>query len=95
MEEPLFQNCQPGETCYFQYTIKKSDDLDDLLILINLSQKSKLQAFLHWTQYPSVKRGEHDYALGAVEPKQVADLFHDKWKMELFLDESPFVYDTA
>lgn len=56
LEAPLLQNCSPGETCYFQYTIKDNADMEDLLVLMNLSQKSKLQAFLHWTNYPSGKK---------------------------------------
>lgn len=45
------------------------------MILLNVSERSKLQLFLHWTNYPSEKASEHEYCFGNVPDELLKSLF--------------------
>ena len=66
LDAPFSATCSPESTKYFKYVIKDDSDLEDLMILLNISQRSKLQIYLHWTHYPSVEKDAHDICLGDV-----------------------------
>ena len=64
-EEPLF----------FKHAIEDTSDLEELLVLLNVSERKKLQVFLHTKPYPSAKTHEHELCLGDVPDELLANLF--------------------
>lgn len=64
------------------------------MILLNVSQKSKLQLFLHWTNYPSANKDEHDICLGNAPTEAFKAMLSNERKLDMFLEESPFKYDS-
>jgi hypothetical protein len=92
---PLNATCSIDQPKFFKYVIKDSSDLEDLMILLNVSERSKLQLYLHWTNYPSAKTSQHDYCLGAVQEEPLRKMLSDRFKTEIFVEESPYAYDST
>ena len=67
--------------------------MEELLILLNISERKRLQVYLHWTNYPSAKKYGHDVCLGALPTEPLGQLLADRERMEPFIEEVPFVYD--
>ena len=84
----------PDTPCFFKYAIREKSDLEELLILVNLSERKRLAVYLHWTNYPSANKNEHDYCLGALPSEPLSKLLADPARMELFTEEVPFEYDS-
>ena len=72
MNAPIQATCSSDNPCFFKYSIKDGSDLEELLILLNLSERKRLTAYIHWTTYPSQKKNEHGFCVGALPAEPFA-----------------------
>ena len=93
LDAPFQSNVSSDTPRYFKYRIQDASDLEDLMILLNVSQKSKVQLFLHWTNYPSANKDEHDICLGNAPTEALKMMLSSERKLDMFLEESPFKYE--
>ena len=80
-EEPLF----------FSYSLESLAEPENQLLLLNVSNRTKLQVYLHLHPFPD--ETSHHYPLGDVPQKALKDLFNTARKMQIFEDSSPYIYD--
>ena len=78
------------DSVFFKYTIQDTSDLENLLLLLNVSKKKDLQIFIHKTSYPSELRNEYDYALGDVPEHVLKAMSLNYYMKEMYHDASPF-----
>lgn len=76
---------------FFKYTLENIDEWETDLVLLNLSNRSKLQVYVGSSPFPDETK--HEYPLGDVPRKVLKALFKNSLKMEIFEDSSPYVYD--
>lgn len=52
------------DSAFFKFEISDTSDLENHLLLLNVSRKNNLRVFIHKKSYPSQLFNEHEYALG-------------------------------
>jgi len=75
----------------FTYDLANIEELENTLLLLNVSNRKRLQVYVHNHTFPD--RNNHYYPLGDVGKKALQELFKSRKKMEVFEDSSPFVYE--
>ena len=55
---------------FFKYFIEDVSDLDNILLLLNLSNKKDLQVYINLVEYPSIERNQHVFVIGDI-PKPI------------------------
>ena len=68
-EKPLF----------FSYSLEELKDPEDYLLLLNVSNRTKLQVYVHFHSFPD--QTSHYYPLGDVPESVLKALFANKKKM--------------
>ena len=63
------------------------------MILLNISERSKVQVYLHWSHYPSAKLGQHDVCLGDLPAQVLQKMLSNQAQMDQFTEEAPYAYD--
>ena len=63
------------DSMFFKYTIANTSDLENLLLLINVSNRKHLQVYIHKNSYPSEQFSEHEYALGDIPEHVLRAMF--------------------
>jgi len=58
---------------YFTYDLEHVDELENHLLLLNVSNKSKIAVYVHLHPFPD--NTYHHYPLGNVSKKELAVLF--------------------
>ena len=58
------------DSLFFKYTIEDTSDLENMLLLLNVSKKKDLQIYINSRSYPSDLRNEYEFAVGDI-PEQV------------------------
>ena len=77
---------------FFSFKIAHIADLENNLILLNVSNRCQLQIYLdRKTAFPDSEN--HFFSLGDVSETVLEKLFKSSLKMETFEESSPFVYD--
>mmetsp|Transcript_39918 Transcript_39918/g.52235 ORF Transcript_39918/g.52235 Transcript_39918/m.52235 type:complete len:133 (-) Transcript_39918:44-442(-) len=76
---------------YFTYSLAHVDELENHLVLLNVSNRKKLQVYVHLHAFPD--RTYHQYPLGNAPKEALAALFKQSLRMEVFEDSTPFIYD--
>ena len=69
------------------------DDIEDHLFLLNVSNRKRLQVYLHLHDFPD--ETYFQYPLGDVPKYSLAVLFKQALRMEIFEDSSPYIYDES
>ena len=59
---------------FFKYTVSKETDLEKLLLLLNVTNKSGIQVYINKQEYPTPEKDMHLYAFGDV-PNQIIQQF--------------------
>ena len=67
-------NVTVSDSVFFKYTIEDLSDLENLLLLLNVSNKTDLQIYMHGNRYPSAKHDEHLYAIGDLPKPLLQDM---------------------
>ena len=67
------------------------EELENHLLLLNISNKSRLQVYLHIHPFPD--EINHHYPLGDLPFNVLKELFKATRKMHIFEDSMPYVYD--
>lgn len=79
----------------FKYEIQDKTDLENLLILVNLSKKKHLEVYIGKNNYANSNIEEHLLAVGNI-PRQIIELSQQRVSMlELLQDLTPFKYEAA
>ena len=55
-----------SDSLFFKYQIQDTTDLENLLLLLNISNRKHLQVYIHKNSYPSQTVLEHEYAIGDI-----------------------------
>ena len=63
------------DSLYFKYTIEDTSDLENMLLLLNVSKRKDLQIYMHSRSYPSDLFNEHEYALGDIPEHVIRAMF--------------------
>lgn len=90
LEAPL-QATVTDKPLYFTYNLEHVEELENHLLLLNVSNRTKLQVYVHVHPFPDSTY--HHYPLGNVPKSALAVLFKQSLKMEIFEDSTPFIYD--
>ena len=80
------------DSLYFKYTIEDTSDLENMLLLLNVSNRKDLQIYIHSRSYPSDLFGEHEYALGDIPEHVIRAMFQNYYMKEMYHDANPFHY---
>ena len=80
------------DSLYFKYTIEDTSDLENMLLLLNVSNRKDLQIYIHSRTYPSDLFGEHEYALGDIPEHVIRAMFQNYYMKEMYHDANPFHY---
>ena len=93
MDPPLSVTVQ--DSVFFKYTIEDTSDLEQMLLLLNVSKKKDLQVYMHCKSYPSDLFNEHDYALGDIPEHVLRHMFQNYYMREMYHDATPFHYISS
>jgi len=63
------------------------------MILLNISERSKVQVYLHWSRYPSAKLDQHYLCLGDLPAQVIQKMLSNQAQMDSFTEEAPYEYD--
>ena len=83
------------DSLFFKYTIENTADLENMLLLLNISKKEDLQVYIHKNSYPSDLFNEHDYALGDIPEHVLRAMYQNYYMREMYHDATPFHYVCA
>ena len=64
-----------NDSLFFKYTIDEKTDLEDKLLLLNVSNREDLQIYINSHSYPSSKKNEFEYALGDLPERVLKSMF--------------------
>ena len=81
------------DALFFTYSVESVEELENHLLLLNVSNRTKLQVYVHLHPFPDEKN--HHYPLGDVPDYALKALFKASLKMEIFEDSSPYIYDKV
>mmetsp|Transcript_36906 Transcript_36906/g.48500 ORF Transcript_36906/g.48500 Transcript_36906/m.48500 type:complete len:224 (+) Transcript_36906:560-1231(+) len=84
-----------ADSIFFKYTIEDKSDLENLLLLLNISKKKDLEIYVHSQAYPTSEFNEHGYALGDVPEFVIRSIFKNYYMREMYHDANPFQYVRA
>ena len=73
-EMPPFE-ATVNDSLFFKYTIEDTTDLENMLLLLNVSKRKDLQIYIHSRSYPSDLFREHEYALGDIPEHVIRAMF--------------------
>ena len=76
---------------YFTYSLAQVEALENHLLLLNVSNRTRLQVYVHLHPFPD--HTYHHYPLGDVPDKALKALFKNTGKMEVFEDSTAYIYD--
>ena len=62
--EPV--NVEIKDSAFFKYVIQNTKDLEKLFLLLNVSNRKRVQIYVHKKNYPSVEIDEHEFAVGNI-----------------------------
>ena len=82
-----------SDSVYFQYTIEDTSDLEQMLLMLNISKRKDLQVYIHRAAYPSHVFNDHEYALGDVPSHALKAIYQNYYMKEMYHDANPFQYD--
>ena len=80
------------DSLFFKYNIENTHDLENMLLLLNVSKKKDLQIYMHSRSYPSDHFNEHEYALGDIPEHVIRAMFKNYYMKEMYHDANPFHY---
>ncbi len=80
------------DSIFFKYTISDTSDLENMLLLLNISKRKDLQVYIHKNSYPSEVFQEHEYALGDIPEHVLRAIFRNYYMREMYHDATPFIY---
>ena len=83
------------DSLFFKYTIENKADLENMLLLLNVSKRNDLQVYIHKNSYPSDLFNEHDYALGDIPEHVLRAMYQNYYMREMYHDATPFHYVRA
>lgn len=83
------------DSLFFKYVIQDTSDLENMLLLLNVSNRKHLQIYVHKNSYPSDIFTEHEYALGDVPEHVLRAMFQNYYMREMYHDANPFQYVKA
>ena len=81
--------------CFFKYEIEDVSTLDSLVFLLNVTDRTKLQVYLHDKPEPGPSLPDHSFPLGDAPYAVLEAFFVPSIKLSLFEDTFPFVYDEV
>ena len=82
-----------ADSIYFKYTIEDISDLEQMLLLLNISKRKDLQVYVHRAAYPSHVFNDHEYALGDIPEHALRAIYKNYYMKEMYHDANPFQYD--
>ena len=65
------------------------------MILIQLSKKTDLAVYIHWSKYPSPKAGCYEQMFGDLPDDKLDELLKSKYRKEYFIEAKNFKYDVS
>jgi hypothetical protein len=83
------------DSLFFKYVIQDTSDLENMLLLLNVSNRKHLQVYVHKNSYPSDLFTEHEYALGDIPEHVLRAMFQNYYMREMYHDANPFQYVRA
>ena len=83
------------DSIFFKYSIQDTSDLENLLLLLNVSQRQNLQIYIHKNSYPSQDFSEHEYAVGDIPEHVLRAIFRNYYMREMYHDATPFHFVQA
>lgn len=83
------------DSLFFKYTIEDTSDLENMLLLLNVSKRKDLQIYIHSRCYPSDLFREHEYALGDIPEHVIRAMFQNYYMKEMYHDANPFHYVSS
>ena len=72
------------DSVFFKYTIQDLSDLDNQLLLLNISKRKDLQIYIHRIEYPSDQFMDYEYALGDIPPHVMSNLSKVVYMKEMY-----------
>ena len=93
--EPLAVTLSAPEAkaAYFRYVLPQNVDFDAHWVLIQLSRKSKIAAYIHWRVLPSPSMAQYEQMLGTLPQEKLEELMKSNYRMEYFADAKVFVFN--
>jgi hypothetical protein len=83
-------NCTVKDIEFFKFELNSKVDLEQVCLLIQLSQKTYLRMYVHWKFYPD--KEDHLWVVGDLSDDIMMAMFKKIYMRELFCDANPFQY---
>ena len=93
MLEPIRATVE--DSAFFKYEIQNNADLENLLLLFNVSKRKDLAIYIHSQSYPTSDLFEHGYAIGEIPEFVIRAIFKNYYMREMYHDANPFQYVRA
>ena len=78
------------DSAFFKYVLQDTSDLERLFLLLNVSNRKRLQVYIHKRNYPSELADEHEYAAGDIPNHILQRMFQMYYMKEMYQDANPF-----
>ena len=80
------------DSAFFKYVIQNTKDLEKLFLLLNVSNRKRVQIYVHKKNYPSVEIDEHEFAVGNIPDEILKRMFKMYYMKEMYSEANPFQY---
>ena len=83
------------DSAFFKYVLQDTSDLERMFLLLNITNRERLQVYIHKRNYPSELPDEHEFAVGDLPDHVLQRMFQMYYMKEMYQDANPFQYVKA